>query len=64
MECLYVKRENDGRGLIHYRIKEILRHDDRLDATLSKHIREAKEKDIQLVKKVINLLINSTSFQK
>ena len=33
----------------YYRIKEILSHN-RLDATVSKHTREAKEKNIQISK--------------
>ena len=52
IECFYIKRENDGKGFIQFelvdkttkRIEEILRHNNRLDATVCKHIREAKEK--------------------
>ena len=43
------------------RIKELLRYYNRLDAIVSKHTREAKEKNIQFVKKVMNLLIISIS---
>ena len=51
-----VKRENGGRGIIqleltykinHSRIKEIHRHYNRLDATVSKHTHEKKKKLIR-----------------
>ena len=65
IERLDTKRENGGRSLIelqnnHNRIKEMLGPDNRLDATVIKQTR-SKRKNIQLVKKVINLQINSTS---
>ena len=36
-------------------------HNNILDATVNKHTQEEKEKNIQWVKKVVNLLINSIS---
>ena len=47
-----------------YRIKEVLRHDNILDVTMSKHTREDKEINILLVKKGMNLHNNSTSHRK
>ena len=60
IEHLYIKRENGGRGFIQQELSY------KATTTGWKKYLEtrSKRKNIQLVKKVINSLINSTSHRK
>ena len=72
IECLYIKRENDGNIQIQLELTNkttTLGLKKYLDTTtdlmlqfLNTHMKQ--KKNIQLIKKVINLLINSSSRQK
>ena len=71
IERLYIKPQNDGSGLIQQELtyktitirlkKHLDTTTDRMHPLVNIHTQEAKEKYIQLVKKVINMLNNSTS---